>query len=221
MIPAAPWALALLVACPPPGDDDTAPPDDTGGHLDTGDACTDVEDAVPYGFDPDVILGTDDLGSPGAALMVAVDEAAGAGLVVALRFDLPFYSGDFVPGCSVGATAADYAWGAGNEALAPAAKAWPWLAAALTDTAGIRGLDTAGGDTAVAAFLLLHDKDATRVFVAAQGLLTLTRLDGKEEIVEGNLAFAEVSEAGPAAAEVAGGDHLRLDDVFFRYPYHP
>ncbi len=69
---------------------------------------------------------------------------------------------------------------------------------ALTDTAGIQGLDTTDHDTALAAFLFLQGKDATRVLVAAEGLITLTRLDGKEEIVEGNLAFAEVSEAGMA-----------------------
>ncbi len=47
-----------------------------------------MQDAVPFAFDPDAILGVDDLGSPGAALVVAVDEGAGPGLVVALKFDL-------------------------------------------------------------------------------------------------------------------------------------
>ncbi len=214
--------LALLATgcSPSDGPDDSAPDDDTDGPADSqDDGCTHVDDAVPYTFQANVVVGADDLGSSGAAIMVAVDEAAGAGLVVALRFDLPFYSGGFAPGCDVEATAADYAWGAAHPALDIAAERWPWLAPAFTDTPGIRGLD----DGLAGLLLRRVGKEGTtvRTFVAADGAIQLTRFDGKREVVEGSLVLAEVSEAGSGATELAGGEHLRLDDLYFDYHYIP
>ncbi|MBN1337490.1 MAG: hypothetical protein JXB39_16165 [Deltaproteobacteria bacterium] len=217
----APWFLVLPLltfACSEPSEDDTALEDDTGSPVDTqDDGCTDVEGATPFAFSPDAITGMDDLGSLGAALTIAVDSVGRAGLVLAFRFDLPFYSGGFTPGCDVEATAQDYAWGAIDPRLAQAASRWPWLAPAFTDTEGIRALESE-----MAGFLIvLGNHGDQQVFVAATGRLTLTRLDGKEAVVEGDLAFAEVTPAGSEAEEVPGGDRVRLDDLLLTYPYIP
>jgi hypothetical protein len=159
--------------------------------------------------------GYDDFSSPGAALGFAVDADAGWILVAALKFELPMAEKEFVVSADTAALLAGYDVKPAPNVLADAMAKYPVLAAAVTDTEGIRTM--ASG----AMFVLLRG-DVTgaapeQVFVAHAGLATLLRLDGPEDVLEGALSFVEVTGLGDTAAVVAGGDTVDLAPFSFTW----
>ena len=180
--------------------------------------CACANDGDVHPTDPDIDRtieldetatgGFDDWSSPGAALGYAVDAEEGLILVTALRFSLPFYEGSLSPVSYWGTVASE--WEVRSvDPLADDVAAYPLLAAALTDTDGIRELP--GG---VAAVLLEGDFDAAtpqRIWVSDHGEVTLTREDGGVDYLSGTLRLREVTALGDDAD---AGDGAVLVDGF-------
>ncbi|HEX6273061.1 MAG TPA: hypothetical protein VFZ53_08475 [Polyangiaceae bacterium] len=159
-------------------------------------------------------FGFDDFGSPGAALAVAVDASSGFALVVALKFQLPFYRGAFQHGPALEA-ASGYRVAAAVTPLADEVATYPLVTAALTDTAGVRTMPVM-----VAAVLLEGDLEGAtpqRIYVAHAGTVSLTREDGPYDILEGELSFTEVTNLGAGATVAPSGATIELSAFYFEW----
>jgi hypothetical protein len=180
----------------------------TGGGGTGGGGQRDVTLTISSTF------GFDDFGSPGAALAVAVDESAGLALVVALKFQLPFYMGSFQHGAAADA-ASGYRVTAAVAPLVDEAATYPLVTAALTDTAGVRTMPVT-----VSAVLLEGDVERAppqHIYVAHAGTVSLTREDGPYDILEGELSFTEVTALGAGATVAPGGRTIDLAAFYFEW----
>jgi hypothetical protein len=162
--------------------------------------------------------GFDYFGSrPGCALGVAVDETAELVLVVALKYDLPLYTGTFMPAADAGASAAAYRVSAPVSPLADAAASYPLVTAALTDAAGLLTMMT----NSVTAVLLegdLGQATPQRIYVAHAGMVTITREEKPIDILEGAFSFTEVTGLGPGAMVAATTSTIDLASFDFEIP---
>ncbi len=159
--------------------------------------------------------GFDDFSSPGAALGYAVDEAQGMILIVALKFNLPLAAKDFSISPDLAATLLAYTVKPDAELLQDDVAAWPLLQAGITDTIGIRTMDS---DATV--ILLegdLQSEVADRIFVANSGDLALFRNDGPSDTIEGSATLVEVTELGAEGLAMTGGEELALSPFYFEF----
>lgn len=159
-------------------------------------------------------FGFDDFGSPGAALAVAVDESSGFALLVALKFQLPYYTGTFQHGAAEEA-ASGYRVTAPVAPLVDEAAMYPLVTAALTDTAGVRTMPVT-----VTAVLLEGDFSLStpeHIYVAHSGTVTLTREDGPYDILEGALSFTEVTDLGSGATIAPNAGTIDLAAFYFEW----
>jgi len=159
--------------------------------------------------------GFDDFSSPGAALGFAVDEEQGHILVAALKFDLPLATKTFVVPGDVEATLEGYDAGTVPESLDGAVAQYPPLASAVTDTAGIRSMS---GE--VTLLLLQGDVAAGELasaYVADSGEVTLHRLDGPKDTLEGSASFVQVTGFGKGGKPVPGGQRVNIAPFYFEW----
>ena len=162
--------------------------------------------------------GFDYFGSrPGCALGVAVDETSERVLVVALKYDLPLYTGTFMPAADVAASAAAYRVSAPVSPLADAAASYPLVTAALTDTASLLAMMT----NSVTAVLLegdLGQATPQRIYVAHAGMVTITREEKPIDILQGAFSLTEVTGLGPGAMVAATTSTIDLAPFDFEIP---
>jgi hypothetical protein len=157
-------------------------------------------------------LGFDEV--PGANLAIAVDESAGLALLVALKFERPFSSGDFAVLGDPLEMAQNYRVAAPVAQIADLVTTYPLLSVATTDTAGIRTMD--GEITAILLEGDLQSDAPDAYYVAKSGTVTLYRNDGLYDL-EGALSFIEVSALGPSASAPSEPKSIDLDDFFFEF----
>jgi hypothetical protein len=182
------------------------------------------EDATPADFTPEPLAlelsftgqgGYDDFASPGAALGFAVDATQGYILVAALKFELPLASKEFTVNADIETTLAGYDGGIVPGFLDAAAKKYPVLEPAVTDMPGIRSMPVD-----IALFLLEGDPftaPAMRVYVAEEGTVTLHRLDGPKDTLEGSATFTEVTEISKTGEVKPGGRRIALAPFYFEW----
>lgn len=177
-----------------------------GGSQDAEEVLAAEVTEEPFNLEPTQLSisatgGFDDFSSPGAAFGYAVDEAQGMILIAALRFDLPLHSKEYALDLNVNEALTGFEVGPVPEVLVDDVAAWPMLAAAITDTAGIRTM-------AEDAMLILLQGDLTktapeRIWLASGGgTITLYREDGPKDILEGSASFVEVNGFGQGASSV-------------------
>lgn len=187
-------ALLTLVGCDP-SPIVTEPP--------TTCECTDPD---PVTFQATAVGGFDDWG--GAALVYAVDEAAGRVLVVAMNYETGVGQIAMEPACDeADALVGQWVVDVPDTAWEDVAR-WPLLGAALTTDAGVRSISQEVG-----AILLEGDLAASvpdRVHVSTGGNVTLLRGDGGGDTLQGALEFAALADGLPGHAEAACGRALRL-----------
>jgi hypothetical protein len=160
-------------------------------------------------------FGFDDFASPGASLGVAVDESSGFVFVTALKFQLPYYTGSFVPSANAIASAAAYRVAPPVAPLVDDAAAYPLVTTAITDTAGVRTMS----DDITAILLEGDPRQATpdHIYVARSGSVTLFREDGYYNTLEGKLSFTEVTNLGSGAAVASGAAAIDLGTFYFEW----
>ncbi len=159
--------------------------------------------------------GYDDFSSEGAAFAVAVDTLHNAALIIALRFNLPFYQGEFNPASDISKTIREYNWNRQNPITQSILNRWQYCENFMTDTQGIR---TMGVN--MAAFLVFRPDSTSlkgKFFVAKSGRLSLTRMEGNVDLVEGDLTFAEITSDSSTARVRANGDQLKIEDIYFEF----
>ena len=159
--------------------------------------------------------GYDDFSSEGAALAVAVDTLHDAALIIALRFNLPFYQGEFNPASDISKTIREYNWNRQNPITQSIVNRWQYCENFMTDTQGIR---TMGVN--MAAFLVFRPDSTSlkgKFFIAKSGRLSLTRREGNVDLVEGDLTFAEITSDSTTASVKANGDQLKIEDIYFEF----
>jgi len=159
--------------------------------------------------------GYDDFSSEGAAFAVAVDTLHNAALIIALRFNLPFYQGEFNPASDISKTIREYNWNRQNPITQSIVNRWQYCENFMTDTQGIR---TMGVN--MAAFLVFRPDSTSlkgKFFVAKSGRLSLTRMEGNVDLVEGDLTFAEITSDSTTASVKANGDQLKIEDIYFEF----
>jgi len=159
--------------------------------------------------------GYDDFSSEGAAFAVAVDTLHNAALIIALRFNLPFYQGEFNPASDISKTIREYNWNRQNPITQSIVNRWQYCENFMTDTQGIR---TMGVN--MAAFLVFRPDSTSlkgKFFIAKSGRLSLTRMEGNVDLVEGDLTFAEITSDSTTASVKANGDQLKIEDIYFEF----
>jgi len=159
--------------------------------------------------------GYDDFSSEGAAFAVAVDTLHNAALIIALRFNLPFYQGEFNPASDISKTIREYNWNRQNPITQSIVNRWQYCENFMTDTQGIR---TMGVN--MAAFLVFRPDSTSlkgKFFIAKSGRLSLTRREGNVDLVEGDLTFAEITSDSTTASVKANGDQLKIEDIYFEF----
>jgi hypothetical protein len=138
-------------------------------------------------------------------------------LVVALKYDLPLYTGTFMPAADAGASAAAYRVTAPVSPLADVAASYPLVTAALTDAAGLLTMMT-NNVTAVLLEGDLGQVTPQRVYVAHAGMVTITREEEPIDILEGAFSFTEVTGLGPGAMVAANASTIDLAPFDFEIP---
>ena len=159
--------------------------------------------------------GYDDFSSEGAAFAMAVDTLHNAALIIALRFNLPFYQGEFKPTSDISKTIREYNWNRQNSITLSILNRWQYCENFMTDTQGIR---TMGVD--MAAFLVFRPDSTSlkgKFFIAKSGRLSLTRMEGNVDLVEGDLTFAEITSDSTTASVKANGEQLKIEDIYFEF----
>ena len=188
--------------------------------LVTGVSCEDglslVEEldnkAVNYSFNATETYGFDDFSSAGACLGIAIDNSNRTAIVIGLKFTLPLFTKNFEVVSSVHNMIEDYQWGTVSTALDDIV-ALEEYTEVQTNTAGIRTMDQE-----IVAFLIKYDSEGTKqYFIAYKGSIQLVREDGPSDTMEGDLSFVQISEAGPNAEIVEGGEVLSVKNIFFNF----
>lgn len=170
------------------------------------------KNAVNYPFHSTEAYGFDDFSSGGACQGIAIDNSNGTAIVIGLKFSLPLYTTDFEVGSSVNNMMEDYQWGNVSTALDDI-DALEEYSDVLTNTAGIRTMDQD-----IVAFLIKYDSEGTKqYFIAYKGSIKLVREDGPFDIMEGDLSFVQISEAGLNAEIVADGEVLTVKNIYFSF----
>ena len=169
------------------------------------------------------VIGFDDFGSSGAAMVVAIDTAKNAALITALKFDLPLYSKSFIPNCNPIETAMGYKWSQTNSITTEIARKYPYIADFLTNTSGIRNMNEE-----ISSFLVIKeaednedsedsDESDLKIFIAIEGEVTLTRKDDPADLLEGELCFIEMTETNANATIQDGALYYSIDDIYLKW----
>lgn len=191
--------------------------------IDTFFTCLEDIEYSDYEMKFHEIIGYDDFGSSGAALVIAIDTVQHAALITALKFDLPLYTKNFTPNCNPIETTTGYNWGEMNSITSSIAREYPYISNFLTNTAGIRTMSEE-----ISAFLVIEsndeddfeeDKEESEIkyFVAIDGEVKLTRLDGPSDILEGELCFIEMDAPTTDAVIAQGALYYSIDDIYIEW----
>lgn len=182
----------------------------------SGSGCQFFADGIDFELEVDDERGFDDFSSTGASLGVAVmDDGDFAGLVIATRFTAVTTERTFEPTCNTNDAIGSYAFGDDNDITDDIADDYPLIAQALTDTAGILGMQ----HTMNALLVTFDATNGLRYFLAVSGSITLRRTLGvsSENRITGSLDFVEITDLDDAAGVFANGDTVRIDDIDFTY----
>jgi mannose-6-phosphate isomerase-like protein (cupin superfamily) len=168
------------------------------------------------------VVGYDDFGSSGAAMVVAIDTVHNATLITALKFNLPLSSKSFIPNCNPIETSMGYNWAQQNTITSAIALEYPYLSDFLTNTSGIRNMSEE-----ITSFLIIHEKNnldesntpecTTRFFVAIEGEVKLTRKDDPADLLEGELCFIEMTNPSTDAMIAEGALYYSIDDIYLQW----
>ena len=168
--------------------------------------------AENYSFNSTDTYGFDDFSSAGACMGIAIDNSNGTALVIGLKFTLPLFTKSFLVVSSINNMIEDYQWGIVSTALDDIV-ALEEYTEVQTNTAGIRTMDQE-----IIAFLVKYDSEGTKqYFIAYKGSIQLVREDGPSDTMEGDLSFVQISDAGPNAEIVPGGEVLIVKNIYFNF----
>ena len=191
--------------------------------IDTFYTCLEDIEYSDYEMKFHKIIGYDDFGSSGAALVVAIDTVEHAALITALKFELPLSHKNFIPNCNPIETTAGYNWGKINSITSSISREYPYISNFLTNTAGIRNMSEE-----ISAYLVIEntaesdleediEEPTTKYFVAIDGEVELTRLDDPSDILEGELNFIEMDTPGTEAVIAEGALYYSVDDIYIEW----
>lgn len=156
--------------------------------------------------------GFDDQDSTGAALGVAIDTGTpNQGLIIALRFSPFTTERAYSPTCDTELAIAEYGFSQLNSVTFDIADSYAFLTDGLTDTEGIETM----GHSMNALFFIDDVIEGLRVFLAVDGRIIMRRSlgDNSSPRVTGDLVFVEITEAGPLAEILPGGDVIRIENI--------
>ncbi len=170
------------------------------------------------GYDPLAMIfsstiGFDDFSSSGAALSVTVDKTKPIALVMACKFDLPTSEVTIKPGSNFGSILPYYSFGTTNSVVDSITSLYPQVSGVVTNTGGIRSMNNS-----LTAFLVMTQPDGTdKYFLAIEGSMKLSRLDGSKNIAEGSLNFIEITDASKTGNIVASGEKYSLENIYVQW----
>jgi hypothetical protein len=161
-----------------------------------------------------VTAGFDDFSSPGAALGIAIDENRDVALIIALKFQIPLYTKEFTPGEDSLNAIKEYQWSRTNSVTQSIADEYPYIEEVLTDTAGIRGMDDE-----MTGFLVENAENVSisKIYIATEGSIRLTRMDGPSNLIEGDMSFVEITGADSTAVIRENGEAVKINDIYFEW----
>ena len=187
----------------------------------SGSGCVAYGSGIDFDFDDSITVGFDDTASTVAMMGVAIDDngvmgAPASALVIALQFPRSVnVIRDFSPTCDTVIAIDSYTYGVTDATpqIAFLATAFPFIDPALTDTAGVEGMDHS-----MNALLTIDSSPNDRYFLAVSGTITVNRRDPTSPAlatVTGDLTFVELDGASTTADILVGGSVLRIDDINF------
>lgn len=166
--------------------------------------------AKDYLFTETSAYGFDDFSSTGACQGIAIDNE-GTAIVIGLKFTLPLFTKEFILLPEIKGMITDYQWGEVSTALDDIPELNDYHEV-LTNTGGIRTFDYE-----IVAFMVKYKDGEKQYFIAYNGAIQLTREDGPYDIMEGDLSFVQITEAGPNAKMVNGGEVFTVKNIYFEF----